>query len=103
MRGGPKGAKRPLERPLDGRVRQHSQRSSLRTTSLRPDQTSLTAQTLTSTYPSGSASSRIASSVTVVGTFAAFFGQDTHTVALGLSACRSTANRLARSSFFVTK
>src|SRR6266568_4754333 len=88
---------------LDGRVRPHSQRRSLRTTSLRPDQTSLTAHTLTSTNPSGNATSRIVSSVMVVGTFAAFLGQDTHTVALGLSVCRRTARRLTRSSFFVTK
>src|SRR5664280_1121553 len=27
MSGGPKGAKRPLERPLDGGVRRHAQRS----------------------------------------------------------------------------
>src|SRR5437762_7579877 len=103
MRGGRQQAKPDVGRPLDGRVRPHSQRSSLRTTSLRPDQTSLTAHTLTSTNPSGNASSRIVSSATVVGTFAAFLGQDTHTVALGLSAFRRTARCLASSSFFVTK
>src|SRR5438874_236094 len=70
MRGGRQQAKPDVGRPLDGRVRPHSQRSSLRTTSLRPDQTSLTAHTLTSTNPSGNASSRIVSSATVVGTFA---------------------------------
>src|SRR5881275_421780 len=94
MRGGRQPAKPDVARPLDGRVRPHSQRNSLRTRSLRPDQTSLTAQTLTSTNPSGNATSRIVSSVTVVGTFAAFLGQDTHTVALGLSVCRSTAKHL---------
>src|SRR5258708_1223290 len=52
-------------------------RSSFRNTSFRPDQTSVTAHTLMSTKPRGSATSRIVSSVMSVGTFAAFFGQDT--------------------------
>ena len=38
---------------------------------------SLTAHTLMSTKPRGSATSRIVSSVMSVGTFAVFFGQDT--------------------------
>ena len=41
-------------------------RSDLRTTSLRPDQTSLTAHTFTSTNPIGSPTSRMVCSVTVV-------------------------------------
>src|SRR5262249_15049729 len=64
------------------------QRSSFRTTSLSPDHVSSTAQTLTSTNPSGSATSRIASSVTSVGTLAAFFGQEIHTIARGSSLLR---------------
>src|SRR5262245_3245947 len=61
------------------------QRSSLRTTSLSPDHTSSTAQTLMSTKPSGSATSRTTSSVISVGTLADFFGHDTHTAAFGSS------------------
>ena len=54
-------------------------RNSLRITNLRPDQVSSIAQTLVSTNPSGSATSRIVSSVMSVGTFPAFFGQLTQT------------------------
>src|ERR1044071_5874080 len=54
-------------------------RSLLRMTSFSPDQTSHTAHTLTSTKPSGRASSRIVSSVMSVSTLAAFFGPDTQT------------------------
>lgn len=63
-------------------------RSSFRTTSFSPDQTSVTAQTLTSTKPSGSATARTTSSVTSVGTFEDFFGQDTQTAAAGASFAR---------------
>ncbi len=55
------------------------QRNSLRTTSFSPDQVSSTAQTLVSTKPNGSASSRMVSSVMSVRTFAACLGQLTHT------------------------
>src|SRR5258706_1471327 len=48
-------------------------------TNFKPDHTSLTAQTLISTNPSGSAISRIVSSVISVGTFADFLGHETHT------------------------
>src|SRR5688572_11331102 len=51
-------------------------RNDFRITNFRPDQVSSTAQTFTSTKPSGSASSRIVSSVISVSTFAAFFDQD---------------------------
>lgn len=54
-----------------------SPRNSFRTTSLSPDQISETAQTLISTKPSGSATSRMVSSVMSVGSFADFFGQET--------------------------
>src|SRR5204863_6578613 len=40
-----------------------------------------TAHTFTSTSPVGSAMARMTSSVTSVGTFAAFFGHDTHRTA----------------------
>src|SRR5690606_2071851 len=56
-----------------------------RTTSLSPDHTSETAQTFTSTNPSGRASSRITSSVISVGTPDDFFGHETQT---GVSAAR---------------
>ncbi|HEY7170031.1 MAG TPA: hypothetical protein VH417_04235 [Vicinamibacterales bacterium] len=52
-------------------------------TSFNPDQVSSTAHTFTSTKPSGSAISRIRSSVTVVTTPEAFFGHDTQTAASG--------------------
>src|SRR5450631_4223745 len=55
-----------------------SQRSSFRTTNFRADHTSETAQTFTSTKPSGNATSRIMSSVTSVGTFEDFFGHEIH-------------------------
>ena len=48
-------------------------------TSFKPDHTSLTAQTLMSTKPSGNASSLIVSSVMSVSTLDTFFGQETHT------------------------
>jgi hypothetical protein len=49
-----------------------TRRRSLRTISFNPDQTGSTAATLTSTKSSASAASRTRSSVTSVGTFAAF-------------------------------
>src|SRR5687768_10170420 len=61
-----------LMRPIRNRK---DQRSDLRKTSLSPDQISSTAQTLTSTRPNGSATSRIVSSVMSVATFEAFLGQ----------------------------
>jgi hypothetical protein len=64
-------------RSLEPIVRSGIHRSSFRNTSLRPDQMSLTAHTLMSTKQRGSATWRIVSSVMSVGTFAAFFGQDT--------------------------
>jgi len=73
-------------------ARRTRQRSALRTTSLRPDHTASTAHTLTSTKPSGSASSRTVSSVTSEGSLAAFFGHDTHTIASGPSVARSVAS-----------
>ena len=60
-------------------------RFSSRITSFKPDQTSSTAHTFTSTSPSGNASARIVSSVISVGRFDAFFGQDTQRTPLGLS------------------
>lgn len=77
-------------------------RSETRITSLSPDHTSLTAQTLTSTNPSGSATARITSSVTSDGTFEAFFGHDTHTYPAGASDRRRVARRFASAARFVT-
>ena len=48
-------------------------------TNFKPDHTSLTAQTLISTRPSGSATSLIVSSVISVGTLDDFFGHETQT------------------------
>src|SRR5262249_39148163 len=73
------------------------ERSSLRITSFRPDHTSVTAHTLMSTKPSGSATSRTVSSVMSVGTFDPFFGQDTHTIAVGFSLPRQECSVFARS------
>ena len=50
---------------------------------------SVTAHTLMSTKPRGSATSRTVSSVMSVGTFAVFFGQDTQIVARTLSVFRN--------------
>src|SRR6202012_3956566 len=52
-------------------------RSSFRSTNLRPDHVSVTAHTLMSTKSRWSATSRIVLSVISVGSFAAFFGQET--------------------------
>ena len=57
-----------------------------------PDHVSSTAQTLTSTKPSGSATTRTTSSVISVGTPADFFGHDTQTVACGSSDLRYAAS-----------
>src|SRR3954470_19040472 len=65
--------------------------SALRMTSFSPDQVSSTAQTLMSTSPIGSATSRTTSSVTSVGSFEAFFDQDTQI-------CPSRASRGRRRS-----
>src|SRR5207302_10618738 len=56
-------------------------RFSRRMTSFRPDHTSSTAHTLTSTNPIGNATARITSSVMSVGTFDDFLGQETQTIA----------------------
>src|SRR6267154_1454460 len=58
------------------------QRSSFRMTNFKPDHTSVTAQTFTSTKPRGKATARIVSSVMSVGTFEDFFGHEIHTTAL---------------------
>jgi hypothetical protein len=53
-------------------------RSSLRMTNFRPDQVSSTAQTFTSTRPSGNATALTVSSVTLEDTPDDFFGQEIH-------------------------
>jgi hypothetical protein len=72
-------------------------RSSFRITSFRPDHTSSTAHTFTSTSPSGNASSRTVSSVMSVATFDAFFGQETQIVPSCRSPRSSAPSRFARS------
>jgi hypothetical protein len=57
-----------------------------RTTSFNPDQTSVTAHTLMSMNPDGSAIARIVFSVTSVGIPADFFGQDAQMMARAFSA-----------------
>src|ERR1700730_5857276 len=56
-------------------------RFSRRIINFNPDQVSSTAQTFMSTNPSGRATARITSSVMLVGTPDAFFGQETQTAA----------------------
>ena len=68
-------------------------------TSFRPDQTSLTAQTFTSTNPSGSANSRTVSSVMSVCTFDSFFGQETQTAASLLMDFRRARSSAFRDDF----
>src|SRR5882672_10901441 len=86
-----------------GPVKPHLHRSSFRTTSLSPDHTSVTAQTLTSTNPSGSASSRIVSSVMSVGIFADFLGQETQRTAVGRSFERYALSSFASSALLAEK
>ena len=74
----------------------HHQRSSLRITSCKPDQVSLTAQTFTSTNPIGRTIDRMASSLTSDGTFEAFLGHDIHTAELGLIPLRSDLSLFSR-------
>ncbi len=54
-----------------------------------PDQTGSTAQTFTSTRPSGRKISRKTSSVSVVGRFDAFYGQETHSMPSGFNLAAS--------------
>ena len=80
----------------------HTHRNSFLTTTFSPDHTSLTAHTFTSTYPIGSATSRITSSVTLDATPDAFFGHDTHNGVSGLSFPRSAASSFASRARSVT-
>ncbi len=72
-------------------------------TSFRPDHTSSTAQTFTSTTPSGSATPRTVSSVTSVGTFAARVGQDTQIAAAGVMQLTRAGSWVASAARVVTK
>ena len=78
-------------------------RSATRITSFSPDHTASTAHTFTSTKPSGSAAARIASSVTSVGTFDAFFGHETQITPFGARDAFNSGSRAARSALVVTK
>jgi len=72
-------------------------------TSLRPDQTSSTAHTFTSTSPSGSAISRMVSSVMSVGVFEAFFGHEIQIAPSGFSLASVERTFAARSARRVAK
>ena len=72
-------------------------------TSLRPDQTSSTAATFTSTRPIGKTMSRIVSSVMSVGRLAAFFGQEIHAIPSGFSAPRMSGAAASSSAAAVKK
>src|SRR5882672_1157532 len=69
-------------------------------TNFKADQISVTAHTLISTNPSGSATSRIVSSVISVETFDDLFGHDTHTAASGLIDLRSLSSSAAIRAFW---
>ena len=71
-------------------------------TSLRPDQTSVTAQTLTSTSE-GRATARMTSSVMSVGTFEARLGQEIQIAPAGLMAARRIMSPSRRSASAVKK
>jgi hypothetical protein len=77
--------------------------SSFRTTSFKPDQTSLTAQTFMSTKPSGNANSRIVLSVMSVGIFDALFGHDTQTAQSFFRLWRSDSRSRFNSAFCALK
>jgi len=72
-------------------------------TNFKPDQTSFTAQTFTSTKPNGKASSRITSPVISVGSLEAFFGQETHTTASDLMTLRRLSSSAFRQAFLSLK
>src|SRR6266700_5412000 len=78
-------------------------RCSRRTINFNPDQVSSTAHTFTSTNPSGSATARITSSVTSVGTPADFFGQETQTVHVSGTFIRNRLNCFSSSPRRVVK
>src|ERR1700758_1534646 len=73
-------------------------RSFKRRTNFNPDQTSVTAQTLTSTNPDASPISRTTFSLKSVATPELFFGQLAHIMPAGASSRLSGLNSLARSA-----
>src|SRR6266513_2446295 len=74
-----------------------------RITSFSPDQVSSIAHTFTSTKPSGSATARITSSVTSVGTPADFFGHETQSVPVSATFSRNIGNFFSNSLRRVVK
>src|SRR3954470_175259 len=99
------GLPRPARAPFDvvvsrcfGEHDSHRDRSVFLITSFRPDHVSSIAHTFTSTNPSGSAIARMTSSLMVVGTFADFFGHDTHTAVFGRISAMSFASCAAARS-----
>src|SRR5215813_15095230 len=79
-----------------------SVRFSWRTTNFSPDQVSSIANTFTSANPRGSATARITSSVTSVGTPADFLGQEIQTVPVSETFSRRTGSLFANSLHFLT-
>src|SRR6185369_12143183 len=77
-------------------------RSCKRNTNLSPDQTSSTAQTLTSTKPSDKPSSRTTLSVRSVFTPDAFFGQETQSMPSGFNFAAVGENFAANSCLLLT-
>src|SRR5204863_960086 len=88
--------RQPVVHPLTGRF-------SLRHTNRSPDHTSVTAQTLLSTRPWGSPTSRRTSSVTSVGTLEARFGQATQNPPAGVIDAATSGNRRSSCRRSVTK
>src|SRR6266568_2777569 len=82
---------------IDSLIRHEDQRSLFLMTSFSPDHVSVTAQTLTSTNPSGSATARIESSVTSVATPDDFFGHEIQTKPAGSSASLKRGSVRSRS------
>src|ERR1044071_769869 len=78
-------------------------RFSFRTMSFNPDQVSSIAHTFTSTKPSGSATTRIRSSVTSAGMPDDFFGQETQTVPVSAIFSRKVDNVFSNSLLFLVK
>src|SRR4030065_60728 len=85
-----------FERPVEDVIGPFDFRSSFLITSFRPDHTSSTAHTFTSTRPKGSASFLMVSSVMSVGTLADFFGHETQIIPSCLSLAREARSVFAR-------
>src|SRR2546425_7507068 len=94
---------RGYRRDLRHRSANLAHRSFNRRTNLRPDHTSSTAATFTSTRPCASPMARITFSVRSVGTPDALLGHEIHNMPAGASARTSTGKRRSSSCFSCVK